>query len=76
MRLRKAVGAAVGAVGATALANRTLARRAREFEPFLSGEHRTYRWRGFDVAYTEAGDPDAQDLVLFHGINAAASSHE
>lgn len=28
------------------------------------------------MAYTEAGDPDAPDLVLFHGTNAAASSGE
>jgi pimeloyl-ACP methyl ester carboxylesterase len=28
------------------------------------------------VAYTEAGDPADPDLVLLHGINAAASSHE
>ncbi|MFB6151432.1 MAG: alpha/beta fold hydrolase [Haloarculaceae archaeon] len=76
MRLRKVAGLAVGAVGATALVNRTLSRRAREFEPALGGVQRTYRWRGFDVSYTEAGDPDAEDLVLLHGINAAASNNE
>jgi len=76
MKLRNALGATVGAVGATALANRLLRSRAGEFGPFLRGDQRTYRWRGFDVAYTEAGDPDDPDLVLLHGINAAASSHE
>jgi pimeloyl-ACP methyl ester carboxylesterase len=76
MRLRKVAGAVVGAVGAAALVNRALARRTSKFERPLAGDHRTYRWRGFDVAYTEAGDPDDPDLVLFHGINAAASSHE
>jgi len=76
MKLRKALGATVGAVGVTALANRVLQSRASDFEPFLSGDQRTYRWRGFDVAYTEAGDPDDPDLVLLHGINAAASNHE
>jgi pimeloyl-ACP methyl ester carboxylesterase len=76
MKLRTAVGAAVGAVGAAALANRVLANRAGEFARPLPGEHDTYRWRGFDVAYTEAGDPEDPDLVLLHGINAAASSHE
>jgi pimeloyl-ACP methyl ester carboxylesterase len=76
MKLRTALGAAVGAVGATALANRLLQSRAAEFTPFLSGDQRTYRWRGFDIAYTEAGDPDDPDLVLLHGINAAGSSHE
>ncbi|WP_262176691.1 alpha/beta fold hydrolase [Haloarcula laminariae] len=76
MRLRKALGIAVGAAGATALTNRLLQSRADDFAPFLRGDQRTYRWRGFDVAYTEAGDPDDPDLVLLHGINAAASSHE
>jgi pimeloyl-ACP methyl ester carboxylesterase len=76
MKLRTALGAAVGAVGATALANRLLQSRAGDFTPFLSGDQRTYRWRGFDIAYTEAGDPDDPDLVLLHGINAAGSSHE
>jgi len=76
MRLRNLLGVAAGTAGLTALANRLLTARASEFEPFLDGTHRTYRWRGFDVAYTEAGDPDDPDLVLFHGINAAASSHE
>ncbi|MBX0285602.1 alpha/beta fold hydrolase [Haloarcula salinisoli] len=76
MKLRNALGAAVGAVGTAAVANRVLQSRADEFEPFLHGDQRTYRWRGFDVAYTEAGDPDDPDLVLLHGINAAASNHE
>jgi pimeloyl-ACP methyl ester carboxylesterase len=76
MKLRSALGAAAGAVGVTALANRVLESRAGDFEPFLPGDQRTYRWRGFDVAYTEAGDPDDPDLVLLHGINAAASNHE
>ena len=76
MNLRKVLGLTAGAVGATALANRVLRSRADEFEPYLSGDHLTYRWRGFDVAYTEAGDPDDPDLVLLHGINAAGSSHE
>ena len=76
MKLRKALGVTVGAVGATALANRLLRSRADDFEPHLAGDQRTYRWRGFDVAYTEAGDPDDTDLVLLHGINAAASNHE
>ena len=76
MKLRKALGATVGAVGATALANRLLQSRAGDFEPFLDGDQRSYRWRGFDIAYTEAGDPEDPDLVLLHGINAAASNHE
>jgi len=76
MKLRNLVAGAVGAAGATAAANRLLASRAGELEPFLEGDHGTYRWRGFDVAYTEAGDPEDPDLLLFHGVNAAASGHE
>jgi len=76
MKLRTALGATVGALGASAAANRLLQSRADEFEPFLPGDHRTYRWRGFDIDVAEAGDPDDPDLVLFHGINAAASNHE
>jgi pimeloyl-ACP methyl ester carboxylesterase len=76
MKLRNVLGVAAGTVGLTALANRLLTARSGDFEPFLDGDHGTYRWRGFDIAYTEAGDPDDQDLLLFHGINAAGSSHE
>ncbi|WP_436932259.1 alpha/beta fold hydrolase [Halosimplex halobium] len=76
MKLRTVVGATLGAVGAAAATNRVLGRRAGELGPPLAGEAGTYRWRGFDVAYTEAGDPDDQDLVLLHGINAAATSNE
>ncbi|MFT4921491.1 MAG: pimeloyl-ACP methyl ester carboxylesterase [Haloarculaceae archaeon] len=76
MKIRNVLGVAAGTVGLTVLANRLLTSRAGEFEPFLDGDTGTYRWRGFDVAYTEAGDPADQDLLLFHGINAAASSHE
>ncbi len=59
-----------------AAANRLLAERAGPLEPALPGRQRSYRWRGFDVAYTEAGDPDDPDLVLLHGVHAAASSRE
>jgi pimeloyl-ACP methyl ester carboxylesterase len=76
MKLRNVLGVTAGTVGLTAVANRLLTARSEEFEPFLRGDHGTYRWRGFDIAYTEAGDPDDQDVLLFHGINAAGSSHE
>jgi len=76
MKLRTLAGAALGAVGAAAVGNRVLDRRAGELGPPLAGDQGTYRWRGFDVAYTEAGDPDDPDLVLLHGINAAATSNE
>jgi pimeloyl-ACP methyl ester carboxylesterase len=65
-----------GAVGATALANRVLESRSSSFEPYLDGDQGTYRWRGFGISYTELGDPEDEDLLLLHGTNAAASSHE
>jgi pimeloyl-ACP methyl ester carboxylesterase len=76
MKFRNVLGVAAGTVGLTAVANRLLTARSEDFEPFLDGDHGTYRWRGFDIAYTEAGHPEDQDLLLFHGINAAGSSHE
>lgn len=76
MKLGRVIGAAAAGIGAVGLANRALTKRAGAPEPPLSGTQRTFRWRGMDVAYTEAGDPNARDLVLFHGINAAASSGE
>ena len=76
MKLRTAVLGAAGTVGATVLANRSLRSRADGFEPFLDGEQGTYRWRGFDIGYTEAGDPEDPDVILLHGINPTASSHE
>ncbi|WP_336022074.1 alpha/beta fold hydrolase [Halobellus salinisoli] len=76
MRLRSlAAGVALGA-GATALANAALRRRTPALEPALDGTHRTFSWNGIDVRYTEAGDPSDPDLLLLHGINAAASSGE
>ncbi|WP_224332424.1 alpha/beta fold hydrolase [Haloprofundus halobius] len=76
MKLRRAIGGAALGIGAVAAANRMLTQGAGELEPALIGEQRTYRWRGMNVAYTEAGDPDDQDLVLLHGINAAGSGGE
>jgi len=76
MELRNVVGAALGGIGLTVGANKLLSGRAGNLEAPLDGDSRTYRWRGFDVGYTEAGDPEDPDLVLFHGINASGSSHE
>jgi len=76
MKLRTAAAAAIGAAGATAAVNRALASRADPFEPFLDGDRGIYRWRGFDVSYAERGDPEDRDLLLLHGISAAASSHQ
>jgi pimeloyl-ACP methyl ester carboxylesterase len=74
MKLRHAALGATALVGAVAGANSRL--DADGFEPPLDREQATYRWRGFDVAYTEMGDPDDPDLVALHGVNAAGSSHE
>ncbi|WP_299270192.1 alpha/beta fold hydrolase [Halorientalis sp.] len=76
MKLRTAALGALSTVGLTAAANRLLSQRADGLDSPLSGETGTYRWRGFDVAYTEAGDPDDPDICLFHGINASGSGHE
>ncbi len=76
MRLRNALGAVAGSIGLTAVANRLLSSRAEGLEPFLDAEYGSYRWRGFEIGYAEAGDPDDPDLLLLHGISAASSSHE
>jgi pimeloyl-ACP methyl ester carboxylesterase len=74
VKLRYAAFGLAGAVGAVAATNDRLS--ADGFDAPLGVEQSTYRWRGFDVAYTELGDPSNPDLVLLHGVNAAGSSHE
>ncbi|MCU4926811.1 alpha/beta fold hydrolase [Halobacteria archaeon AArc-dxtr1] len=76
MNVRTAVASAIGAAGTAVVGNRLLSRRAGNLESSLPGVERTYRWRGMDVAYTEAGNPDDPDVLLCHGIHAAASSDE
>jgi len=76
MKLRTLLGAAVGATGVTAITNRVLTASGEDFDQFLPGEERAYRWRGFDAPYVEAGDPEDPDVVLLHGMHAAASNHE
>lgn len=76
MKARTVLKTAAGGVGTVALANRLLALRASELEAPLVGNTETYHWRGFEIAYTEAGDPENQDLLVVHGISAAASSRE
>lgn len=74
MKLRRLALVAAGGLGTMAAANAVLAHRAGRLDPPLAGMERTYRFRGTNVSYTEAGD--GPDVVLFHGIHAAASSHE
>jgi pimeloyl-ACP methyl ester carboxylesterase len=76
MKLRHVAGAAVGGLGLAAAANRVLTDAAGEYEPVLDADHGTFRWRGFDVAYAEAGDPEDPDVLLLHGVHAAASNKE
>lgn len=76
MKLSRLLGAVVAGAGTATVADRILRERADDPSPPLPGAQRTYRWRGMDVSYTEAGDPDDRTLVLLHGVNAAASSHE
>lgn len=76
MSLRKLLGSALAAVGGLVTLNRRLRSTGGELPPALDGRQETYRWRGIDVAYTEAGDPDDPELVLLHGLNAAGSSGE
>jgi len=76
MEFKRLLSATAVGLGSVAAANRTLRNGPEELSPPLGRPLSTYRWRGFDVAYTEAGDPDDPDLLLLHGINAAGSSHE
>lgn len=76
MKLRNALLGAAGAVGAVAAGNALVRGDPDEMATPLDRPLSTYRWRGFDVAYTEAGDPEDRTLVLLHGVNAAGSSHE
>jgi pimeloyl-ACP methyl ester carboxylesterase len=76
MKLRRAAAYLGAGLGLAAVANRGLRSAAGALEPPLDGRQRTLRWRGMDVAYTEAGDPDDPTLVCLHGINAAGSSGE
>ena len=76
MKLRRLAGTALGLAGAVVVGNRLLRTRAGALENPLPGIERTYRWRGIDVKYTVAGDPDAPNALLLHGVNAAASSYE
>jgi pimeloyl-ACP methyl ester carboxylesterase len=76
MNLKRLLGGTALGIGATVAGNRLVARDESDLPTPLGRDLSTYRWRGFDVAYTEAGDPADPDLLLVHGINAAGSSHE
>ena len=76
MKVRTLLGATVGAVAGAAIGNRLLTARAGPLENPLPGVEHSYRWRGMNVQYTVAGEPDAPDLLLVHSVHAGASSQE
>jgi pimeloyl-ACP methyl ester carboxylesterase len=73
MRIRTAI-AIGGGIGGLALYNRWLEGSGGEIPDRLGGERRRYRWRGYDLAYTVAGE--GEPLLLVHGVYAGASSFE
>ena len=73
MRLRTAVAIGCGICG-LALYNRWLERSGGEIRDRLGGLRRRYRWRGWDLSYSVAGE--GEPLLLVHGVYAGASSFE
>lgn len=73
MKLGTAV-AIGGGIGGLALYNRRLERNGGEIPALLGGRRRRYRWKGWDLAYSVAGE--GEPLLLVHGIYAGASSFE
>jgi len=73
LRFRTVAGTVGVLAGLTAL-NRRLKKVG---DPALiGGEERRYSWRCGELAYRVAGEPEAQPLLLVHGIYAGASSYE
>lgn len=66
-----AVGAAIGGLAAL---NKRLEKRGGDLLNALGGDTRYYRWNGYDLAYTVAGE--GEPILLVHGIYAGASSFE
>ena len=65
-----------GAVAIAASANGILRHRAAGLSPPLGFSTELIRWRGMDIHVTSAGDPDADDLILFHRPHLVGSSRE
>lgn len=76
MGLKRLLGGIAVGAGAAIVGNRLVRSDPSELPPPLGRPLSTYRWRDFDIAFTEAGDPENPDLLMLHGINAAGSSHE
>jgi len=67
------LAAGAGLTGALAALNRGLRGRALPGNA-LGGNSRPWKWRGYDIFATEAGDGPL--VLLVHGIYAGASSYE
>ena len=76
MRLRKALTGTLAGLAGAAVVNRALTARAGPLPPAFDADHHAMRWRGFDISYAVGGDADDQDILLLHGLHAAASNHE
>ena len=76
MGIRRLIGGFLLVIGAIVLGDRLLRHLAGELEPPDGSDVGTVRVRGFDVAYTERGDPEAPDVLLIHDIYLGASSEE
>lgn len=75
MNLRSGLAAlGLGVVGA--VINRSLAESGGQPSPGIEGNQLTYRWRGMDIEYTVAGDPDAPPVVCLHDVGITGSSNE
>ena len=73
MKLRTVGALGVGIAG-LAFYNRRLERSGGEIPDRLGGQRRRYRWRGWNLAYSVAGE--GESLLLVHGVYAGASSFE
>jgi pimeloyl-ACP methyl ester carboxylesterase len=72
-KLIRPLAAGAGVTGALAALNRGLRGSARP-DNALGGTERPWRWRGYDIFATEAGEGPL--VILIHGIYAGASSYE
>lgn len=72
--LFKLAAAAGAVVGGAAVANAAVSRFAPKLEPWYEGEAGVYFWKGHRIAYSVRGA--GPDVLLVHGIHAAASSFE
>jgi len=65
-----------GTLAALAIYNNVTEMMAGEVDTVLTGEERRYPWKYGDMFYAVKGQPDAQPLLLVHGLVPGASSYE